>query len=71
MYSEPRWDTFQDRSVRKSALYPVVSSSILGLKTGYTEVLCRVFIRPLEAMVGKSCTMCPPNFMGNSKQIPC
>jgi hypothetical protein len=34
MYNEPRWDRFQDRPVRKSALYSEVSSSILGLKTG-------------------------------------
>jgi hypothetical protein len=70
MYNEPRWDRFQDRPVRKSALYSEVSSSTLGLKTGYPEVLCRVFIRTSEAMVGQSCTICPPNFMGNVKQIP-
>lgn len=71
MYSEPRWNRFQDRLVRKSALYPGVSSSILGLKTGYPEALRRIFIRPSETLVGHSCTNCPSNFVSNMKQIPC
>jgi hypothetical protein len=70
MYNEPRWGRFQDRPPRKSALYSDVSSSILGPKMGYPEVLGRVFIRLSDTMVGQSCTICPPNFMGNIKKIP-
>jgi hypothetical protein len=63
IYNEPRLDRYQDPPVRNSALYPAVSSSILGLNTGYPEVLCR----PPETMVGQSCTIFPPNFIGNIK----
>jgi hypothetical protein len=70
MCNEPKLDRLHNRPVRTIAFYSEVPSSILGLNTGYPEVPCKAFIRLPETMVGHSCTIFPPNFMGNIKQIP-